>query len=578
MAESEYVDYFPPLGTHGGPGEPWIIATGLDPLDLGGHRGKDLLLIVEPADPASGVALGPYGPLGTPVWPEAPEPGGGEWGWNGARTTIALAMTTPRSTRNDDTPAATFIDGVLPASANFGSALFDGVDPMSRSRPTVGEIVLIDPDGLLDYLLDYVWDGAPVTVKRGDRGTPLSTWETVAHFTAKALVPDYDEKKIALRDLGWQLQGFLHNEYYAGTGGLEGDPSLKGRWKPWGLGYNFHVEPLLLNSQYQIFQWNLTSSSTVFAFKHGGVALLFDADYPTFEALRDAAIPSGYYGTCLAHSLARPNVDLEFGVRVDFIGDASTAYGHPQPTTRAAIARRIATTRGLSRLDDAAQIDMTAFARVENRHSAPVGWHFSEPMTKADALDLVMAGILGWWKIRPDGRLAIGYVGSPVIGAALSIDFKSDGMGKPRMVATSPPRAGTHVSWRTNAAPQSRSELALSIDDETAAILGQEARYAQALSPAVSTLYPTARVVVVANSGFWFAADSNTEAARQQGILEIERNRWQWEMMIDPFIDLTGIVASIIGVNRLGFGESKPLLSVGIDTQGTSQVTLDWWG
>ncbi len=109
------------------------------------------MLIVEPADPSAGVELGPYGPLGTPVWPETPEPGGGEWGWNGARTTIYLAMTTPRSTGNDDTPAAQFIDGVLPASANFGSALFDGVDPMSRSRPTVGEIMLIDPDGSLDY-------------------------------------------------------------------------------------------------------------------------------------------------------------------------------------------------------------------------------------------------------------------------------------------------------------------------------------------------------------------------------------------------------------------------------------------
>ncbi len=578
MAESEIVDYFPPLGTYGGPGEPWVIATGLDPFNLGAHRGKDLLLIVAPADPVPAVELGPYGPLGTPVWPETPDPGGGEWGWNGARTTIYLAMTTPRSTGNDDTPAAQFIDGVLPASANFGSALFDGVDPMSRSRPTVGEIVLIDPDGELDYLLAYVWDGAPLTVKRGVRGTPLSTWETVARFTAKALIHDLDEKRIALRDLGWPLQGPLHSEYYAGTGGLEGDPSLKGVWKPWALGYNFNAEPLLVNAQYQIFQWSLTSSSAVSAFKHGGVALPFDADYLTYEALRDAAIPSGEYGTCLARSLARVNIDLEYGIRVDFVGDAETAYGHPQPTTRAAIARRIATTRGLSRLDDAAQIDITAFGRVDNRHSAPVGWIFTDPISKADALDLVMGGILGWWKIRPDGRLAIGYVGSPVLGSQLALDFKAEGMGKPRLVAAAPPRAGTYVSWKTNTAPQGRSDLAGSVDDETAAILGQEARYAQALSPHVATLYPTAKVVFVANSGFWSQIDAETETARQQGILEIERNRWEWEMLIDPFIDLTGIVATINNVNRLGFGASKPLLSASIDTQGTSQVTLGWWG
>ena len=143
----------------------------------------------------------------------------------------------------------------------------------------------------------------------------------------------------------------------------------------------------------------------------------------------------------------------------------------------------------MSRLDDAAQIDITAFGQVENRHSAPVGWYFREPTSKADALDLVMGGILGWWKIRPDGRLAIGYVGSPVLGSSLSLNFKDEGMGKPRLVATAPPRAGTHVSWKINTAPQGRSELADSVDDETAAILGQEARYAQALSPHVATLY-----------------------------------------------------------------------------------------
>ena len=232
----------------------------------------------------------------------------------------------------------------------------------------------------------------------------------------------------------------------------------------------------------------------------------------------------------------------------------------------------------MSRLDDAAQIDITAFGQVENRHSAPVGWYFREPTSKADALDLVMGGILGWWKIRPDGRLAIGYVGSPVLGSSLSLNFKDEGMGKPRLVATAPPRAGTHVSWKTNTAPQGRSEIADSVDDETAAILGQEARYAQALSPHVAMLYPTAKIVFVANSGFWNEVDAETETARQQGILEIERNRWEWEMMIDPFIDLTGIVATINNVNRLGFGASKPLLSASIDTQGTSQVTLGWWG
>lgn len=572
MAQTEYADYFPPLGQLGGPNQPWPLAAGIDPINLGAHRGKDLLLIAEPADASASISLGLFGPLGDPVYPE-----GGEWGWRGVRVTLHVAATKPRSTDNDDTPAATYIHGGLPAAPNFGSSLFDGVNPLSRSRPTVGEIAIIDPAGELDRALAYVWDGAPLTLKRGTRDTPLSTWETVGRFTAKSIVPDLDTKRIALRDIGWQLQGPLHTEYFAGTGGLEGDPSLAGQWKPWALGY-FNAEPFLLNAAAQIFIWSLTSSQSVTAFKHGGVSMPFHADYPTFEALRDATIPSGYYATCLAYSLARWNGTLQYGVRIDGIGDGDTAYGHPGPTTRGAIARRIATTRGINRIDDAAQIDITSFNRLGIAHAAPVGWYFRDQVSKAEALDTVMAGILGWWRVRPDGRMSVGYLQTPTTGSTLSIEYKAEGMGKPRMVAWAPPRSGTYISWRTNSAPQNRTELAPSLDEEAKAILGQASRFAASLSPAIKTLYPTATAVFVANSGFWFEADAGLEAARQQGITCVERSRWRWEMQVDPFVDLLGSVATLTNFNRLGFGAAKPLLCAGIDTPGINETTFDWWG
>lgn len=573
MAQIEYVDFFPPFGQFGGPCQPWPLAAGVDPLDLGAHRGKDLLLIAEPSDPASGLSLGIFGPFGDPVYPD-----GGEWGWKGARITLYPAATTSRTTDNDDTPAAIYVHGGLPAAPNFGSSLFDGVDPMSRSRPAGGEIEIIDPQGELDYLLDYVWDSAPLTLKRGLRGTPYSTWETVARFTASGILPGLDAKRIALRDLGWQLQGPLHSEYFGGTGGLDGDPTMTGHWKPWALGYNFNAEPFLINAAAQIFQWSLSSSTALSAFRHGGVSLPIGADYPTFDALAAATIPSGEVATCLAYSLARANIDLEFGVRVDVIGDADVSSGHPAPTTRAAIARRLATTRGLNRLDDASQIDMTAFNRVDIRHAAPVGWYFSQETSKAEALDLVMAGILGWWRIRPDGRLAIGFVESPRIGSSIALQYKSEGMGKPRVVATSAPRAGTMMSWRTNNAPQNRGELAQSVDDASAALYGQVAQYVPSLSPSVRNLYPSAKIEFVENSGFWNQADAEVESGRHQGILCIPRKRWQWDMRVDPFVDLQGTVATLNDFDRLNAGSAKPVLSVGIDAQGSDDTVFDWWG
>ena len=375
MAQLETAEFFPPLGQMGGPNQPWPLTYGVDPLDFGAYRDRDLLLVAEPVDPDSGPTLGLFAPLGDMLYPD-----GGEWGWKGGKIVIWPATTAPRSSDNDDVPAAIYVHGGLPASPNFASSLFDGVDPLTRSRPTVGEIELIDPAGELDWLLDYVWDGARLTLKRGARGTKYSTWETVARFTTSGLVPSLDAKRFALRDLGWQLQGPLHGEYYHGTGGIEGDASLAGRWRPWALGYVFNAEPVLLSATDQVFQWSLGASQALLTFKHGGVVLPVNADYATYEALAAAVIPSGEVGTCLAQSLARPNVTLQFGVRVDVIGDADVAYGHPGPTTRAAIARRIATTRGANRLDDTADIDMTGFNRLERdrqgRSARPGdGWH-----------------------------------------------------------------------------------------------------------------------------------------------------------------------------------------------------------
>lgn len=573
MAQVEYASFFPPLGQFGGPNQPWPLSYGVDPLNLGAHRGLDVLLVAEPVDPNAGLSLGLFAPLGDQLYPP-----NGEWGWRGAAVTIYPAATIARSTDNDDTPAATYVHGSLPASPNFTSSLFDGVDPLTRSRPTLGEIELIDPSGESDWLLNYVWDGARLTLKRGRRDQKFSQWETVARLTTSGIVASLDAKRFALRDLGWQLEGPLHDEKYKGTGGIEGDASLVGRTKPWALGYVFNCEPVLVSASAQIFQWSLGSSQQLLAFKHGGVSLPINADYATYDALAAATIPSGEVATCLAASLVRLNITLQYGVRVDVIGDGDVAYGHAGPTTRAGIARRIATTRGPNRLDDAADIDMVGFNRMEILHPAPVGFFFDGELSKAAALDLVMQGILGWWRVRPDGLLTIGFVQSPAIGSTMSFEYKEEGMSEPRIIATAAPRAGTNVGWRANVAPQGRSELALSVDDVTAEILGKEARYATATSPAVATMYPTAQTVYIPQSGFWNQSDAEVEAARQQGILDVPRKRWQWSMKIDPYADLLGSIVTLTGFDRLAAGAALPLLAVSIDAQGADEVIFDWWG
>lgn len=572
MSGATYVSFFPPFGVLGGPTLPWPLTIGADALDLGAHCNKDMLLIAEPFDNSTGVSLGLFGPFG-----ELPYPSGGSWGWTGGRTTLYVACTTGRSTAADDTPAGIHVPGRL-QPFNYGYQLFSGVDPLARSRAGTGVVTVIDPDHELNSLIGRLWDSAPITIKRGARGTNFSTWETVGRFRSAGLLNDIDTKQIRLRDLGWQLGGPLHAELYAGTGALEGDATIKGSFKPWGFGYCFNAEPVLLSASSQIFQFSLSSSAAVTAVRHGGAALTFDADYPTYAALAAAAIPSSKYGTCLAQSLVRPNVTLQFGIRIDFTGDADVVNGHPGPLTRASIARRIATSRGSNALADASEIDTTAFDRMESYHTAPVGWYFRDVISKADALDRVLAGVLGWWRVKPDGRLTVGWVEDPgAVTPSIVIPYGAEGMSNPRMIDTAPPRRATYIAYKTNYGPTpDRASLAGSVSDADAAIYGQTARYGSATTTPVATLYPSSVTVAIDEAGFRDEADASLEAQRQQNILGVERKRWAMEFDIDPFADVIGVGFGFTGANDLGLGDAATMICVGVDTPGASSSTFEF--
>lgn len=547
--------------------------TTVDTLDLQAHLGKDWLVVAEPFDRATQVSLGLFPPLADAVlYPST------EWRVTGGQSTLYVAATTGRSTANDDTPAATYIPGGL-EPFNWGFNLFGGVDPLQRSRAGTGVIVIGDPSGELNTLIGRVWDGAPITLLRGDRGSPIVGWQTVGRFRSAGLLYDTAAKQIRLRDLGWQLGGALHAEYYGGTGGTDGDANLAGRIKPWALGYCFNVEPVLINAASQIFQFTFTSAASVSACRHGGAALAFDADYADYAALAAASVGSGEYATCLALGLVRVNVTLTFGIRLDVVGDNDTDNGHTGPDTRAQIARRIATAHGANRLDDEDEIDATSIDEMDAEHPATVGWYFVEPISKADALDRVLAGILGWWRVRPDGRLSIGWVADPAdYSAAVTVAYKAEGMSRPRVVDTAPPRNATYISWRTNYGPVSdRSQLAGSVSDADAAIYTRPARYGSSVEPAVATIYPTSVAVTITEAGFWEEADAVAEASRQQEIMGVERTRWEWEWEVDPLVDLIGSGVTITDTSALGLGDSATFVCVGINAPGAGAATFEFF-
>lgn len=564
----EYFDTFAPFGSLGAPGDPWVIGISLGTVAFRAHLGKDLLVIAEPLEVAvvGNVDLDLFPPFGS-----LPD----DWSSSGLeRSELYIACSFGRSTKNDDIPPAQYVPGKL-MPFNFGARLFDGLDPAARST-NEGVISLIDPDGGLNDLIGRNWDSTPITIKRGGRKELFKNWEVVGRYRSAGLVRDMDQKQIQLRNPASILEGPLHGETYAGSGGVEGTgTNITGRRKPWALGYNFNIEPVLLSTADQIFQWSLTSSQELTEFRHGGAVIPIDADYPTYAALAAAVIPSGECATCLADSLVRPNITLQFGVRVDVIGDADVVEGHPTPLTRAAIVRRILTSRGENVLDDNEDLDLTSFNAMEAFHSAPVGWYFDGEFSKAQAIDIVLKGILGWWRVRPNGLFTIGWLVAPESLPATITFTEVEDVGKPRLVKTQQPRRGTRVSWRWNWAPQpDRASLAGSVSDDDALLYARPTSYGQSLSAAVASTHPTSQLVSMDMAGFRDEEDAAAEADRQMSIYGVERNRWARDLQIDPFADILGAGVRFEQDPIDASGSTQML--VAIEATGSSVQTVEF--
>ena len=519
-------------------------------ITLDGHEGKSLVLKVGLRATSGGTV--------TNFWP---------------------AATIGTSTLAADTPASTWIAGVLEPSLNFGRSLFSGCDPRNLSDPGTGVINLFDSGTELDYLLDYSWDGVTVELYRGSKTALLSTWgAAVGKFTGKDIIGDFDRKQIRLRDTSWKLNCILHSEYYTGAGGVNGDAAVTGHWKPYLIGECFNFEPKLFDSANLIYQIHIRKCDSVSDVRHGGVSLVFDANYANYADLVAATPAVGEYATCLDDGFIKINVDLERSIRVDAIGEDVTINGHTTPSNRSDIVRRIVTYDGATTLDDTNDLDSTSFAAVETDHPAPLGFYWNSEITKANAIKEVMSGILGWAYIKVNGKLAIGYLRIPSsVASAETIAFKSYGMSKIELIDFQVPWTEIHIGWQKNYGPESRDRLAPGISSEDFGnLLGQESSWVVQGDPAILTTYPSAPTVWI-QGNFVNETDANDEANRQNFVMGVVRRRYRCTLEIDQFADILEQYITITDVNKLKLGSSTKMLCVAVDGVGFGPLTVEWW-
>ncbi|WP_143023277.1 hypothetical protein [Sphingomonas sp. NFR15] len=134
---------------------------------------------------------------------------------------------------------------------------------------------------------------------------------------------------------------------YAGTGGIEGEDSLKGKFKPWVFGRASNVEPVQIDSINYVFQFSAYGpiKAVNALFERGADLGPSLGDAPTLAALLAANVPEGKWATCLALGLVRLGAPPAGLITADVDGD-SPAGGQWIRRT-GAIIRRVALRAGI---------------------------------------------------------------------------------------------------------------------------------------------------------------------------------------------------------------------------------------
>ena len=390
-----------------------------------------------------------------------------------------------------------------------------------RRTITAGEIVLHNADGAMAGLGGR-WEifGRPVAIYRLPYQAPFrvafSTGTQIASFRTVGVPYGTDTLRFAIG--GAQLDlGMPACAVYGGTGGLDGNSTLVGKYKPRALGTVLNTQPVMLDFGLQIYQVHDGEIAGISELRDKGIALIYGGNFATYAAMIAAAAPpAGYWYSCIAVGVVRLGASPSGTITVDCSGDSATATGG-YSNSLPGMARKVI--EGLGAVGAAGWIS-PGFATWP---AGPAGLVLRGG-TVADALDRLARAGCGWWGADTQGRLIAGIVTDPASTAAV---------GTLRLLAEKPTQAlPTAPRWRARAAydvldlVQPPADLAAGVTGTARDRLGEQARYATTFDGAILAAIPGATDPDPIPSLFTTQSDALGAANAQLNLHRVGRATW----------------------------------------------------
>lgn len=480
---------------------------------------------------------------------------------DGAATTTLYYSDQGFITEPGDTPGNTYFAPRITSALSFARSMFqDGIIGGS-SIPSYGELRLMNPDGELDGLAGYAWDGRAVTVKIGGADDAYTDYSTIFEGTAQGIEFTDTEVIIRLRDHQETLDLPIQTTLYTGAGGDEGGADIKGRRKPLCFGRCMNITPVMVDAATGTYQ------------VHDGPINDVDALYVGGVAYAKVAAPPGanQYSVNLTTGIVTVNGGpIAAQVTCDVQGSKPSTY----LVTCADIIDEIVQTYGGFASGD---IDATSISDLNTANSSTVGIYVDgKTATKiAEILDELIASVGGFYGFQRAGDFEVGRMEAPS-GTAAESWSEVEIMHLERMPTATPVHRvtlGYQPSWTNQVEFQLAAGAAAAQRDFTA----RSFREVTTNDAAVLTKHLHADEMRL-NTLLDASGSAVTEAARLLTLYKAERDVYRVQLKVQPFtVHLNDVVK--ITFARYDLTAGKDFRVVGITEDSASNtIWLDLWG
>lgn len=485
----------------------------------------------------------------------------------------------------EDTPAHTTYDPRLEQAVEVTRTIFAPGTTQGQSKSGFGDLVILNPDGELDDLLNYAFDGRSIIVKRGPV-TATSLTEFVTVFVGTMEQADFSTSRISLklRDRQAPLHLPIQTTKYAGTNalpdgveGVAGD--LLGKPKPLCYGVVSNIQPPCVNTARLIYQVNDGAVQAVSSVYDRGISLTNGGTYATqADLLNDTLQPAaGAYKSWLAGGMFRLGSSPAGTVTADVTQGATAA-----DRTAAMLYKTVLLRMGVT-LGDILASDLTT---LDAQNAAQLGLFINEETKGADVLDMVANTVGAWWGANIAGVYRIELLEKPFTAPVYTFTA-NDIIGPPVRLPTADIERGMpayRVTVRYARNYTLQTDLAGGVTNARRAVVAQTWREATQVDASVQTVHLLA-VALQYDSLFAYEADAIIEANRRLALRSVQRHRFEITTLYNDETsgldlgDVVGLLHPRYGLELIGdtAGQTFVLIGVEPDAQG-GQLRLTLWG